>query len=77
MKFNSKIPKKDFLQNIAYNLKQKYDKPFLHVGQKKWSNEMNYQKLDLFEAINPFNVNHGSVDYKNYLSEFLLIDALR
>tara|TARA_B100000131_G_C18074249_1_gene595744 strand:- start:241 stop:1392 length:1152 start_codon:yes stop_codon:yes gene_type:complete len=29
-------------------LKQKYDKPFLHVGQKKWSNEMNYQKLDLF-----------------------------
>ena len=34
---------------IEENVLSKYfDKPFLHVGQIKWENELNYQKLDLF-----------------------------
>ena len=36
-----------------------------------------YKKLDLFEAINPVNDNHGSVDYKNYLSDSLLKKVLK
>ena len=36
-----------------------------------------YNKLDLFEAINPVNDNHGSVDYKNYLSNSLLKKILK
>ncbi len=36
-----------------------------------------YKKLDLFEAINPVNDNHGSVDYKNYLSDSLLKNVLK
>ena len=37
----------------------------------------NYKKLDLFEAINPVNDNHGSIDYKNYLSDSLLKKVLK
>ena len=36
-----------------------------------------YEKLDLFESINPVNDNHGSVDYKNYLSNSLLKKILK
>ena len=36
-----------------------------------------YEELDLFEAINPVNDNHGSVDYKNYLSNSLLKKILK
>ena len=36
-----------------------------------------YKKLDLFEAINPVNDNHGSIDYKNYLSNSLLKKVLK
>ena len=36
-----------------------------------------YKKLDLFETINPVNDNHGSIDYKNYLSDSLLKKTLK
>ena len=36
-----------------------------------------YKKLELFESINPVNDNHGSVDYKNYLSNSLLKKILK
>ena len=36
-----------------------------------------YEKLDLHEAINPVNDNHGSVDYKHYLSNSLLKKVLK
>ena len=36
-----------------------------------------YKKLDLYEAINPVNDNHGSIDYKKYLSNSLLKKVIK
>ena len=36
-----------------------------------------YKKLDLYEAINPVNDNHGSIDYKKFLSYSLLKKVLK
>ena len=46
------------------------------IGKTIHENLFIYQKLDLFDTINPVNDNHGSVDYKNFLSDSLLKKTL-
>ena len=47
------------------------------IGKTIHENLFIYRKLDLYETINPVNDNHGSVDYKNFLSDSLLKQVLK
>ena len=47
------------------------------IGKTIHENLFIYKELDLYETINPVNDNHGSVDYKNFLSDSLLKQVLK